>query len=130
MLLALDARGDVIWYYNSDFRTAGIARLSNGNILMHRTDFSTVEIDLLGNVVRQFYAEERPFPPPGNPDAIPILGQQTLHHQPHEMPNGDFLAFSANGYLIEDYYSSDSDPTHRVPTRSSWPIPWCSSRRG
>ena len=25
-------------------------------------------------------------------------------------PNGDFLAFSANGYLIEDYYSSDSDP--------------------
>ena len=110
MLLALDARGDVIWYYNSDFRTAGIARLSNGNILMHRTDFSTVEIDLLGNVVRQFYAEERPYAPPENPDAIPILGQQTLHHQPHEMPNGDFLAFSANGYLIEDYYSSDSDP--------------------
>ena len=64
MLLALDARGDVIWYYNSDFRTAGIARLSNGNILMHRTDFSTVEIDLLGNVVRQFYAEERPYAPP------------------------------------------------------------------
>ena len=61
MLVALDARGDVIWYYRSDFRTAGIARLNNGNVLMHRTDFSTVEIDLMGNTVREYYAEERPF---------------------------------------------------------------------
>ena len=110
ILTALDARGEIIWYYNSEYRTAGIARLLNGNILMHRTDFSTIEIDLLGNTVRQFYAGDRPFPPPEDPDAIPIKGQQTLHHQPHQMPNGDFLAFSANGYLVEDYYSSDTDP--------------------
>lgn len=47
MLAALDAHGEVIWYYRSDFRTAGIARLANGNVLMRRTDFSTAEIDLL-----------------------------------------------------------------------------------
>jgi len=110
MLIALDEKGDLIWYYESEHRTAGIDRLMNGNILMHVTDFSTIEIDLLGNIVRQFYAEERPYPPPTNPNAIPIQGLQTLHHQPHEMPNGDFLAFSANGYLVEDYYSSDRDP--------------------
>lgn len=110
MLVALDPSGEIIWYYESEFRTAGIARLANGNILMHRTDFSTVEIDLLGNVVRQFYAEGRPFPPPENPDAVPIKGQQTLHHQPHELPNGNFLAFSANGYLIEDWYTDEYDP--------------------
>ena len=110
ILTVLDARGEIIWYYNSKYRTAGIARLLNGNILMHRTDFSTIEIDLLGNTVRQFYAEDRPFPPPEDLEAIPIKGQQTLHHQPHQMPNGDFLAFSANGYLVEDYYSSDTDP--------------------
>ena len=109
-LIALDPSGDVIWSFESEFRTAGIARLANGNILMHRTDFSTVEIDLLGNVVRQFYAEKRPFPPPENPDAIAIKGQQTLHHQPHEKPNGNFLAFSANGYLIEDWYTDEYDP--------------------
>ena len=77
---------------------------------MHRTDFSTIEIDMLGNIVRQFYAGDRPFPAPENPAAIPIKGQQTLHHQPHQMPNGNFLAFSANGYLVEDYYTSDTDP--------------------
>ena len=110
ILTVLDARGEIIWYYNSKYRTAGIAHLLNGNILMHRTDFSTIEIDLLGNTVRQFYAEDRPFPPPEDLEAIPIKGQQTLHHQPHQMPNGDFLAFSANGYLVENYYSSDTDP--------------------
>ena len=110
ILTAIDASGDIIWYYNSEYRTAGIDRLLNGNVLMHRTDFSTIEIDLLGNIVRQFYAEGRPFPPPQDPEAIPIKGQQTLHHQPHQLPNGDFLAFSANGYLVPDYYTSDTHP--------------------
>ena len=93
MLVAIDAAGEVIWYYQSEFRTAGIDRLRDGNILMHRTDFSTLVIDLLGRQVQQFYAEKRPFPPPDNPDAIPIKGLQTLHHQPHQLPNGNFLAF-------------------------------------
>ena len=109
-LVALDSTGEVVWYYESDSRTSGIDRLHNGNILMHRSDSATTEIDLLGNVVRQIYAEDRPFPPPDDPGAIPIKGMQTLHHQPHEMPNGNFLAFSANGYLIENYPTSETDP--------------------
>ena len=100
----------VVWYYESEARTAGIERLANGNIIMHRSDFSVVEIDLLGNVVRQFYARKTSPRPPENPNAIPIKGQETLHHQPHELPDGNFLAFSANGYLIEDYPTSELDP--------------------
>ncbi|MEO1081715.1 MAG: aryl-sulfate sulfotransferase [Pseudomonadota bacterium] len=110
MLLALDNQGQVVWWYESDARTAGIEHLQNGNILMHRADFSAVEIDLLGFTRNQYYAENRPFPVPDNPDAIAIKGHQTLHHQPYQLPNGDFLSFTANAYLIEDYYTSDSDP--------------------
>ena len=110
MLVALDSAGEVVWYYKSDSRTSGIARLANGNILMHRADSATTEIDMLGNVVRQLYAEGRPFPPPTEDNAVPIKGMQTLHHQPHEMPNGNFLAFSANGHLIKDYPTSETDP--------------------
>jgi hypothetical protein len=110
LLMAIDARGEVVWYYESDVRTSGIDRLNNGNILMHRADSSTIEIDLLGNEVRQMYAEKRPFPPPNNPNAIAIRGLQTLHHQPHQMPNGDFLAFSANAYLVKDFPTSENDP--------------------
>jgi hypothetical protein len=111
MLLALNERAEVVWWYESDRRTAGIERLHNGNILMHRADFSAVEIDLLGFVQNQYYAEQRPFPKPETPHAIPILGVQTLHHQPKQMPNGDFLSFSANGYLIKDWHSSENDPS-------------------
>lgn len=110
MLVALDPEGEVIWYYQSDSRTSGIARLANGNILMHRANSSTLEIDLLGNAVRQIYAEDRPHPPPDDPNALALQGMQTLHHQPHELPNGDLLAFAANAYLIEDYPTSDTDP--------------------
>lgn len=110
MLLALDVHADVRWWYESEKRTAGIERLHNGNILMHRADFSAVEIDLLGFVKTQYYAEDRPFPEPETLGAIPIRGVQTLHHQPKQMPNGDFLSFSANGYRIKNWLSSETDP--------------------
>jgi len=111
MLLAFDDQARVVWWYESDARTAGIEYLSNGHILMHRADFSAVEIDLLGFVRTQYYAEKRPQGKPDNPEAIAIKGHQTLHHQPHQMPNGDFLSFTANAYLVEDYYSSETDPS-------------------
>ena len=110
VLVALNAKGEVVWYYNSDSRVAGIKRLKNGNLMMHRADFSTREIDLVGNLVGEYYAEKRPKGKSDNPNAIPILGQQTLHHQPHEMPDGSFLAFSANAHNIPNYPTSELDP--------------------
>ncbi len=115
MLLALDARGEVVWYYQYDARFAGVDRLRNGNLLVHTTDFRAIELDLLGNEVASWYAEKRPEGP--HPTGIPILGAQTLHHQPHEMPNGHFLAFTANARQIDDYYTSLTDPdAPRRPT--------------
>lgn len=109
-IIALDPQGEVIWWYESESRTAGIDRLNNGNIMMHRANFSTLEIDMLGYVVREYYAEKRPQGPSKNPDAIALKDIQTLHHQPHQMPNGDFLAFAANAYEVKDYLTSDIDP--------------------
>ena len=109
LVVALDNRGEVVWWYESPSRAQGIERLGNGNLLMHLFS-STVIIDMLGNQVAEYYAADSPLPPPDNPDAIPIRNQQTLHHQPHELPDGNFLAFTANGYPMEDWYSSESDP--------------------
>ena len=109
LLVALDNRGEVVWWYESSSRVAGIERLKNGNILMHRFGSSLI-IDMLGHVQAEYYPADGPFPPPENPDAIPIRNQQTLHHQPHELPDGNFLAFTANGYPMKDWYSSESDP--------------------
>jgi|MDSW01.1.fsa_nt_gb arylsulfate sulfotransferase len=110
VIVAVDPEGDVIWYYESDRRVAGIDRLSNGNLLFHLTDARSQELDLLGNTVTEWYAADRPHGPPENPDAVPIRNAQTIHHQPLETPMGTFLSFSANARLIENYYTDEYDP--------------------
>ena len=109
MLVALDEEGEVVWYYKADSRIAGVHRLANGNLFYHHVDFRSVEIDMCGNTIRTFYADKRPFGPVDEPDAIGI-DAQSLHHQPHQMPNGNFLALSANAREIENYYTSETDP--------------------
>lgn len=107
MLVALDTDGEIVWTFHHDFRISGIARLPNGNLFFHQVNHHSFEIDLLGNVVRSWVAARRPAGPA--PRAIPI-DVQSLHHQPHLLPNGNFLAMAANTRVIENYRSSDSDP--------------------
>ncbi|MFP6828249.1 MAG: aryl-sulfate sulfotransferase [Gammaproteobacteria bacterium] len=106
MIVAIDALGEPLWYYESDSRIAGIERLANGNLFFHRTDHRSIEIDMLGNVANEFYAEHRSQGPVDG--AVPV-DAQSLHHQPHEMPNGNFLAMTANARQIENWYASEYD---------------------
>lgn len=108
LVVALDAAGDVVWYYEADRRISGIDRLKNGHLLFHLTDFRTVELDMLGNEVSSWYAADRPAGPAEN--SIPIIGAQTIHHQPLETPSGSFMSFSANAREVKDYYTSEYDP--------------------
>ena len=119
LLLALDNEGEVVWYYQSDDRIAGIDRLANGNIIYHMASFEAVEMDMLGNRLRSWYAEERPRGPfhrprrrtdPGRADSAPsaprgprrllpvVLGQlagdrelvhQRIRSHPEARPEGD-----------------------------------------
>lgn len=107
MLVALDPDGEIVWTFHHDFRISGIARLPNGNLFFHQVNHHSFEIDLLGNVVRSWVAARRPAGPA--PEAI-LIDVQSLHHQPHLLPNGNFLAMAANTRVIENYRSSDSDP--------------------
>ncbi|MGH8760867.1 MAG: aryl-sulfate sulfotransferase, partial [Burkholderiales bacterium] len=34
----------------------------------------------------------------------------SIHHQPHEMPSGNFLTMTANARRIDNYYTSETDP--------------------
>ena len=106
MLVGIDTDGDVVWTYKADVRIAGIEILANGNIFYHSVAFRSVEIDMLGNEVRAFYASRRPQGPAKNSVAVDAA---SIHHQPHCMPNGNFLAMTANAREIENYYTSDVD---------------------
>lgn len=107
MLLAVDEDGEVVWYYKHDSRIAGVDRLANGNLFFNQVNFQSTEIDMLGNVVGSWYAVKRPFGPA--PGAIPI-DAQSMHHQPHMMPNGNYLAMTANARVFDNYFTSETDP--------------------
>ena len=107
LLLVLDASGEVVWYYKTDVRIAGATQLNNGNILFTLSDFRTVEIDWLGNVIQQWYASKRPQ---GTLDNAVAVSAKAIHHQPFEMPSGHFLTFSAVSQEVKNYYTSETDP--------------------
>jgi hypothetical protein len=65
-----------------------------------------VEIDVLGNEVRRWGAAKGPRPMPKG--SIPV-DAVTLHHQPEELPNGNFLSMEAFPKAIENYYTSEHD---------------------
>ena len=107
IIVALDSAGEVVWYYEVDARVAHVIRLQNGNFLYLTTEYVVTEIDILGNIQNQWYARQRPYGL--HETAIPVEGQ-TIHHCIDELPNGNFIAFTANAREIENYYTSELDP--------------------
>ncbi|MBW1790225.1 MAG: aryl-sulfate sulfotransferase [Deltaproteobacteria bacterium] len=107
LLVALDAEGQVVWYYEADHRIGGMHRLQNGNLFFTSMDYRAFEMDFLGNIERVWYASKRPKGPVEGGISIEA---ESLHHQPHEMPNGNFLAMTANSREFENYLTSETDP--------------------
>ncbi|MEM8859859.1 MAG: aryl-sulfate sulfotransferase, partial [Chloroflexota bacterium] len=70
-------------------------------------EFDVTEVDVLGNIVQQWYAKDRPHGP--HPTAIPVPAE-TIHHCIYELSNGNFMAFTANKKIVEDFYTSEFDP--------------------
>ncbi len=108
LILAVDDHGEVVWYYRSDHNIVAVERLRNGHLLYHYgRRGNVVEIDMLGNVVREWYARRLHKGP--RETGIPI-DTDTIHHDVQEMPSGNFLALSTEVRHFEKYPSSETDP--------------------
>lgn len=107
LIIALDVEAEIIWYFRASFRISGIHQLSNGNLFFHSADYRSFEMDFLGQIKQVWYASRRPAGPVEGGIAIDA---DSLHHQPHETPDGHFLALTANARSFEDYPSSETDP--------------------
>ncbi|MEM9235105.1 MAG: aryl-sulfate sulfotransferase, partial [Pseudomonadota bacterium] len=107
LIIALNSAGEVVWYFVAHARIADMTQLRNGNFLYITTEFDVTEVDVLGNVVQQWYAADRPHGP--HPTAIPVPAE-TIHHCIYELSNGNFMAFTANKRIVEDFYTSEFDP--------------------
>jgi hypothetical protein len=109
LIIALNEDGEVVWYYRSPQRIAGIQSMPDGRILMTLADQRTRIIDMLGNVEREYVAGLSPGRDPSS-GAIPIAGIQTIHHEPYLTKRGTFIAMSANARRIDNYYTSVTAP--------------------
>ena len=105
LLVAFDHDGEIVWSYYGDARISDVEQLANGNMLYLTTDFTAVEIDLLGNTVGQWYAADRPAGK-GPGIGIPTL---TMHHEIDELPNGNLLVMGTEMREFDNWYTSETD---------------------
>lgn len=105
LLLAIDAAGEPVWYYEADSRISDFEVLQNGNIAYLTQDYRLIEIDLFGNIVNTWWAMHRPQ---GATAGIPIE-TSTLHHDLDQLPNGNLIVLGTEQRTIENYYTSETD---------------------
>ena len=106
MLLAVDAQGEPVWYYQHDSRISDVELLDNGNIAYLTQDYRLWEIDVLGNTVQTWWAADRPQ---GEAEGIPI-DTVTMHHDVNQVTNGNLVVLGTERRMIENYYTSEKDP--------------------
>lgn len=107
MLVAVDDAGEPVWFYRTGSRISDVEPLGNGHILFLTQDYRVVEIDMLGNTVKQWYASRRPDVPAAN--ATPV-DTTTFHHEIDELPNGNLVVLGSEVREIDNWYTSETDP--------------------
>jgi hypothetical protein len=116
IILALNAAGEVIWYYKVEHPVMDVVALQDGNFayLAHRANGIMYEADMLGNIVRAWHSSGTPKDV--REGSIPIA-TDTLHHTFEQMPNGNFLMLGTEVRHFDAYPTSES--TYPSPTAPS-----------
>jgi hypothetical protein len=101
LLVGVDAEGEVVWYHEAPSPIGDARMLDDGHILYEYNDTGAREIDLLGNVVREWagrlevgrLATDQYGRTIAGPDAIPV-DTDSMHHEIHPLPNGNLITLS------------------------------------
>jgi len=106
-VIGVDATGEVVWYYESKLEVISVEPTSHGTLLLGidagtltNLDGSVREIDLLGNTLAEWSTKiarksgkSLPEKPLG-PKPIVSVDIDSVHHDVHELPNGNIIALS------------------------------------
>ncbi|MCH8829380.1 MAG: aryl-sulfate sulfotransferase [Planctomycetes bacterium] len=114
-IIAVDAKGEVVWYFRADHPISVVKRLRNGHLLymrQHRVHpwSAIVEIDMLGNVIKSWYAAARIRRGKGPRNAVP-LAVDTFHHDLLETPAGTFRTITTEVRRLRKYPVSETGPS-------------------
>jgi hypothetical protein len=115
-VIAVDAQGEVIWYYFTRDRVSNVERLHNGNLLLLYSPFQAQEIKLDGTLVNRWWARGGGLAnmPPGSI----LVNVDQFHHEFHELQNdpaADFIFLSTEIRQYPNYPASELDLTITNP---------------
>ena len=110
LLVGLNNAGEIVWYYQSDFIMWYLLALENGNLHIGANDGTSVEIDLLGNVVRSYKGRRQKEDKVGFRNSFDI-DTEAIHHEALELPSGNLLITGLElTSLPESYPWKDATP--------------------
>jgi hypothetical protein len=112
LALAVDARGEIVWYYRGEELMGDPQPLPNGNLLYMVGRNRAVEMDMLGKVVSRWHAAQHPNPEASKKVAegsIPVE-TETFHHEIQKLPSGNLLTLSTELRRIDNYPTDVSKP--------------------
>jgi len=100
--IAVDEKGEVVWYLKMDTFIGEPRRMYNGNIMFAGHDDGRLyEADMLGNVFRQWHTSGVVIGelPPGS---IPV-DNDTFHHDVLQLSSGNFLGLGLEVVDFDDF---------------------------
>ena len=106
LLVAVDERGDVVWYYQTDRRIDDVRQTSRGTLLC-QSGRGPFELDALGNVIASWQATG--LEDQVSDGAVPVE-TDTMHHELFELPSGELVTLGTEVRSFEDYPTSETDP--------------------
>ena len=110
-VVAVDPTGDVVWYHESDEIFVDVRQLPGGNLLMTRDKDDIVEMDIVGNVVREWHAASSPHSAPSGTISV---GTDSFHHEVVPLNGGTYLTLTSEIRSYDGYPTSEIDPTPRT----------------
>ena len=107
MLIILDEKGEIVWYYKCDNRLT-YSLIKNDRIYYGTAANIIYEIDFFGNVTASWCPKHRPNGKPVPKNSIAVESE-TFHHQFLLLNNGNILALSTQEREIDNFYTSEDD---------------------
>jgi hypothetical protein len=126
-VIGVDEEGQVVWYYQTKLQVLSVAPTPRGTLLLsidgdniHKLDAAVREIDMLGNTLAEWstkLAERSGMALSDDPDDSAkrvSVDIDSIHHDVHELPNGNLLALSTELIKVDREKGRELCPTAPV----------------
>ena len=100
--IAIDEKGEVVWYLKNDYNTGEPRRLQNGNIIViGGVDGRLFEVNMLGNLVQEWNTSGGVINKLAE-GSIPVQTDK-FHHDVLALNSGNFLGLGLEVYSLDDF---------------------------